>query len=197
MRIGRVLLASALIVFISATNVSGQSAWRVDAYGGMIPRVNTGLADLDDASENASALLGASVQRAIGRSLFAVEGDVWVARGFLEGGSAESIITSGNLTVVSASLIARVPSSHRLRPYGALGLSSVHYSLRDRLSAVEQRSRLLGFVAGAGASFDIAPPLSIRGDVRYLRTQRSAAGALFEDVFIDVVRIAFGAGIEW
>jgi hypothetical protein len=197
MRVWFVLLATGLISGVHPGSAFGQSSWRLDGYGGIIPSVSTGLVDLDDASENAATFLGISVQRSLGGSGFAVEGDLQVVPGFLKGRGSESLVTRSRLIIFSSSVIARPPWSRRLQPYASLGLSSVHLAFSDRLAALDQRSRFVGVVAGAGTLFRVLPPVSVRCDLRYLRTQRSAPQGLFEDAFIDFVHVRIGAGVEW
>lgn len=197
MRVWSAVLASGIIVAMHPASPSAQGTWRLDGYAGVIPSVSTGLLDLDDASDNAAAAFGLSVQRSIGWRAFAVEGDFRVVPGFLKGRTADSLVTRSRLTIFSGSLIARPRWSDRIRPYGSLGLSSVHYAAGDRLSVLTHRSSFLGFAAAGGTSFYVASPLSIRSELRYLRTQRSAADGVFEDAFIDLVTVTIGAGIEW
>lgn len=193
--------AGGLLFVLYPTSASGQAPpsqrpWGATAYTGVSPWVQTGLLDIDDASQATTAVFGVAVERAL-TNRFAVEGDLQVVPHFLKRSGPDSLLTRSRLVVASAGLVGRLRTGSRLMPRAAIGIASVQYSAHDRLSALDQDSTLLGITASGGAVLRMSGPLAVRFDVRYLRTQRDVTLGLFDDAYIDLMQVTLGMKIAW
>jgi opacity protein-like surface antigen len=196
MRPRAVVVVAGLLAVLLPTIASSQPHWGLTAYAGVCPWVGTGFLDLDDASDTTTPVFGVAVERAL-KGPFAVEGDLQWLPGFLDRSGLDSLLTHSRLVVASGNLVGRMRVGNRLVPRAALGIAAVHFSARDRLSAFDHDSTLLGVTVSGGVMVRIKGNVSGRVDARYLRTQRDATLGVFDDAYVDLAQVTFGVNFEW
>ena len=172
LRTARVVAATVVCLGIAAP---ASAEWLVTPFAGMTFAARGQFVDLEDALDGSHAVIGVSAGWR--RSWLIADAEVGWSPNFLN--TSDDLISRGRVTSVMGNVAFALPRlrTAKVEPYVGVGAGIVRVDLRDVFDIFTRTTNLAAGNVAFGALVRLRPRLTVRGDLRYFRTEQQEEGA--------------------